>query len=170
MNKIKNILASLALLSSATLSYGAQATLTTVTAGVNANMGSNIVAGQLYISEITIANSAASALQVALFDAPGTNLTFTVGPFTNFYTTNGTVLTVSTNFFGNTQTNTNTMVYTVAQSVTGMVYSYRPIASISVGASATVTYRPVDGLMTSFGVSCTNNTSCVYTITYSTIR
>jgi len=172
MNKLINNLKQLAivatlLIGAAVNSHAATAAVTTSAASTNSIIGGT---NQVYISEITIANLVAQPLQVALFDAPSTNLTFTAGAYTNSFTYPTNYVVVFTNYSGIVQSNTNAATFTELRSIASHSVSYRLLASVAVGASSTVTYKPIDGLTTSYGVCSTNNTNCTITVTYSGIR
>jgi len=147
-------------------SYGAVASVTTTSANTNSILSSN----QVYIASVTIANNTAQPLQVALFDAPTNVLTFSASAYTNYTTYATNYVVVFTNFSGVVQSNTNAAVFTEARSIPAATRNYRLLVYQAVGASSTVTYNPIGGLTTDYGICSTNNTNCTITVTYSGLR
>lgn len=125
---------------------------------------------QIYtIREVVVANAGTGPVNVAFFDAESTNQTYVRGAFTNTtsYTTN--YVTVFTNFSGMLQTNTNSGIWSYAQSFLAMTNSRaRIIPTMVVGATNTLTYTPTVPPSGGFGLVVTNTagTNVTVTVTY----
>lgn len=142
---------------------GATVTGTYTSAGTNSllsvsGMGKSIV----------IANSSAAASVVKLFNAPSTDLTYTLAAYTNTtsYTTNLT--NVYTTTTGISQTNIKSGVLVInQQQVAASTNNYDVIATFTVPANNTLTYTwGGNGVRFGNGVLVTNSTNANITFTY----
>lgn len=145
-------------------SFAAKAT--DVSTAATAAATNNIFTGSGRVQSIIIANDVASALTVKFFDAPSTNLTYSLGAYTNYlsYTTN--IVTSYITPAGVTQLTTNSGVFTYANTVASSTPAYRTVATLNLAASTSMVYYPTNGLIVTFGLSVTNNTNCTITTTY----
>lgn len=146
----------------------AEATASPTTASWNSVIGTNAV----NIQQVTIANSAASALSVSLYDSPNTNKTYVRSAYTNTlsYVTN--MVTVITNFSGVLQTNTNSVLYTYNSVAAQATNNYRLLVTLTVPASETITWTPAggQGIYANFGVNALVDTNCTITVQYNSAR
>lgn len=148
---MKRILSILSLALVCMVSRGADTVLTMNAAGTN----SVFSVGQT-ISQVTVA-AGATNLTLALFDAPSTSLTYVRGAYATFnqYTTN--IVTIFTNTGGVLQTNTNSGVYTYQVTNGNATNSFKLLTRLTVPANTTVTWTPINGASTTFGVLATND-------------
>jgi hypothetical protein len=122
------------------------------------------------IYKLMIANGTGSASTVAFYDTSATNLTYTLGQYTNTtqYTTN--LVTTYTNYLGVIQTNTNTFLYTLNTTQTASTNNYRRLATIVVPAGNTVTYSPTTPLAALLGLTVTNDAAVSVTVDYAPLK
>lgn len=123
------------------------------------------------IQSIVVVNAGASAATFTFTDSSVTNATFVLSAYTNYtsYTTN--IVTVFTTFSGVNQTNTNTGIFTVVQTVAQSTNNYRNVLTLVVPANTTTTFTPVGGVQVSRGLTVqtqtANATNATVTTTYS---
>jgi len=162
MKKLLSIIAALACLVVVNVE-GASATGVYTSAATNSLLSVGGVAKSLLI-----ANSAASASTVTFFDAPSTDLTYTLAAYTNTtsYTTNLTNVYVTTTGISQTNISENVLVI-LKQQVAASTNNYATISTFTVPASSTLTYT-FGGAGTRFmnGVCVTNSTNANITLTY----
>lgn len=159
------------LLGSFALAFGALAdpSVTTITSGVTST-NALLPSRQVFIAQVTVANATAVTNTLSLYDAPTNVLTWTRGAYTNTYTYATNIVQTWTNFSGVSTSVTNAAVFTASNPVAAATNDYRLLTSIVVGPGATVTYTPVNGLLTSFGLAAKSLTNATVTVEYSDIR
>lgn len=145
----------------------AEASVTTTTNSYNSVIGTNAV----NIAQITVANAAASAMTVRVYDSPNTNTTYVRGAYTNTLSYLTNLVTVFTNFSGVIQTNTNQVLYTYTSVAPQATNSYRLLTTLSVPASDTLVWSPAgDGVYANFGVNVFASTNGTITVQYNSAR
>lgn len=124
----------------------------------------------IYIASVTIQNATGVTGTVRLIDAPSTSLTYTRGSFTvpSSYTTN--YVTTYTNINGVTTSVTNSALFSLNTTVAASTNNYKTINLFTVPANTTVTWTPVNGAYTVYGLLVTNNAVCTMTTSYAPIR
>lgn len=118
--------------------------------------------------QITIANSAASASTVTIYDAPSTNLTYTLSGYTNTtsYTTNLTNIITTTTGVSQTNINSN-VLWTERAVVSASTNTYNVLLNVSIPAGGNYTYTPSgNGLRFVNGLLVVNTTNAAVTVTY----
>lgn len=151
------------------LSVNAVTSVTTITSSATTT-NALLPTAQLYVSQITVANATAVTNTLAFYDAPTNVLAWTRAAYTNTVTFSTNIVQTFTNFSGVTQSVTNAAVYTVSNPVAAATSNYKSLTTIVVGPGSTVTYTPVNGLLTSFGLAATSLTNATVTVEYSNIR
>lgn len=146
------------------VSFSAKAVESTVTQVGNGSNSLFGVSGR--VQSIQVANNTASALTTIFYDSPSNTFYYSLGAYTNYISYMTNIVTVITLQSGVLQTNTNTGVFTVAQTVGASTPAYRTVAVINVAASSTYTYYPTNGLLVAFGLGFTNNTGTTVTATW----
>lgn len=133
---------------------------------------SELVAGANgVITLLSVANSATNSCVITLFDAPATNLTYTVGAYTNATVTSQSTIVTNINILGNTNYSTNTTITTTLSPVSASTNSYPKLLTYTVPASTTTTLPLSPGLFFSRGVMLTNAaTNVTVTVVYQTTR
>ncbi len=160
LNKFK--IGFVALLAAIATTASAVDTTTTIT-GNGSNSIFNVSAR---VQSIIVANDTAAALTVKFYDSPTNVFQFVNGAYTNYISYMTNIVSTFTTPAGVTQTNTNSGVYTVAQTVSASTNFYRVVATINVAASSSLVYYPTNGLLVAYGLSVTNNTNCTITTTW----
>lgn len=142
----------------------------TVVSSLVTNGTASIVGDGVYIASVQVANATGVTAYVSLFDAPSTSLTYTRAAFTypSSYTTN--IVTTYTNINGVSTSVTNSAVYTYTATAAAATNSYRLINTITVPANSTVTWTPVNGYYTVYGILATNNAVTTATTTYAPLQ
>lgn len=164
MKKFFNILLVMAaLLTSRVLAIDVVTSLAT-------NDTQSISSSGIYIASVTIQNATGVTGTFRLLDAPSTSLTYTRGSFTvpTSYSTN--YVSTYTNINGVVTSVTNSALFTLNTTVAASTNSYKTINLITVPANSTVTWTPVNGAYTVFGLLVTNNIVSTMTTSYAPIR
>lgn len=130
----------------------------------------SVASSGIYIASVTIQNATGVTDTVRLIDAPSTSLTYTRGSFTvpTSYTTN--YVSTYTNINGVVTSVTNSALFTLNTTVAATTNSYRTINLFTVPANTTVTWTPVNGAYTVYGLLVTNNAVSTMTTSYAPIR
>lgn len=164
---MKKLISLIALLGLFTYNTQAQ-TITTVNAtaeGLN-----SIITNGARILSVTLTASSTNTAFVRFVDSYATNLTYTLSSYTNFITYATNIVSVYTTPAGVSQTNTNSGVYTVKQTVAASTNNYPTITTMSAGTNATVTWTPTtgnaSGQMIMRGLTATNDNACTITVRY----
>jgi hypothetical protein len=128
--------------------------------------GTNVLKASqsLYLTSVQFANGTGSAVTVELFDAPTNVLTYSVGAYTNHITYTSNVVSTVVGFNGSTNSFTNQVLVTVANSVSSATPAYRSITKVAIPANSSLTV-PINTLA-AFGVVATNNGVATVTMTY----
>jgi hypothetical protein len=123
------------------------------------------------VQSIIFNNPNSAAVTVALFDTASTNLTYTLGAYTNQVPSVGTTVLTWTNVLGRTESSTNTTVTYTPTLVAASTNNYPKIISYIVNTNSTVTFTPATPLFFNNGIAVTNSaTNVTMTITYSRTR
>ncbi|MDO8335173.1 MAG: hypothetical protein Q7T74_00095 [Candidatus Saccharibacteria bacterium] len=147
------------------LAFNANAQITTTVSPTGASTNS-IVANSARILSITVTASATNTATVRFVDSGTTNLTYTIGSYTNTITYATNIVSSFVTFTGVTNNTTNAGVYTVVNTVAASTNSYPTITTIAAGANATVTWTPAPGQIVIRGVTSTNDLPADITIRY----
>lgn len=145
------------------VAQAATISLTTTNASTN-----SVVAGYLLVSSITFANGTSTdAASVTLYDAPSTNLTYTLSSYTN-NTISSTITntTVWTNYFGVSQTNSFLMRTNTTSVVSASTNTYPVILAVNVPASGQSTFTFSPAREVNMGILAVGNTNFTAVVDY----
>ncbi len=136
-----------------------------------ATINNLIPTNQLLISSVVLVNSTTTNATITLIDSPRGVLLWTNSAYTSRVVTLGNVTNIYTNFLGVIETNMITNVV-VGGFVTnsGATNAFRVLATLGVPANNSVTYIPSTPLVTSYGLTVTNNPNVNITVNYSNVR
>ena len=119
-------------------------------------------------TQIVLANSAASAATVTIYDAPSTDLTYVLAAYTNTVSFTTNITDVITTATGRSQTNVySNVLWTSRAVVSASTNSYPVLLSVQVPAGGNYTYTPSSpGLRFIQGMAIVTTTNCAPTVTY----
>lgn len=123
------------------------------------------------INQITLANAAAAAVTIKLYDAPTNVLTYVVAAYTNVIRSSSSVITTYTNILGRVESRTNTVLGITYAPTSAVTNNYRLIYTGVVPASSTLSFVPTSPLSYGLGLALNNSaTNVAATIDYSPSR
>lgn len=138
----------------------------TTTGPLAANSSNSIFQVSGRVVQMVLANNDATATTLRFYDAPTNRLNYTNAAYTNYITYTTNIVSVITLPSGVLQTNTNSGVFTVAQTVAAAATFYRNVATVVIPASSTIVYSPTNGLLVGFGFAVTNVGNATITTTW----
>lgn len=163
MKKLTSIIA--ALLLCALPLMGAQ-----VSSSISGASTNSLLSEGVAITKVTLANSSGAAATVHFVDAPSTDLTYTVGAYTNVTIAVSNIVSTYTSITGFSVTNTNTLVTHTTNVTAASTNNYRSLLTLVVPDGQTVTYTPTVSLIGFQGVLSTNSTNIDITLDYVPLR
>jgi hypothetical protein len=137
------------------------------------NTSESILTSPAVIRQITAVNARSSgdASTLKLFDTSSTNLTFSIGAYTNNVITTVSVVSTNTDILGNDLITTNSYIRVTPTLVSATTGNYRNVYTMVVPAGETLTYTPTTGIFLGNGLAATNiNSGVTATIEYSKVR
>lgn len=150
---MKKLLLILALL--LTLNVGKAEIIST---NLAASTNHSVVFGPLELLQVVAANNSTNAINLYLYDAPSTNLTYTNAAYTiTTLSAAVNVIKTYTNFYGRTNSWTNYVMTNITTVVAASTNNYLLISSLAVPAGTTVTYTPAQSVPVNRGILATNS-------------
>lgn len=126
--------------------------------------GSLITSNSVYVTGLQFANGTGGAVTVEVFDAPLTNVTFSVGAYTNYISYISNVVSTIVGYTGHTNLQTNAVLMHVPNAVSAATLSYKSLTKVTVPASSSLTV-PINSVA-SYGILVTNNAAITVTLSY----
>lgn len=143
------------------------ATIVSSPSGASTN---NLLASGAAITQVSIANSSGGAVSIRLLDAPSTDLTYTIGAYTNVTRSVVSVTNSYTDRFGNSQSSVGNMVRTTESVTAASTNDYRSLIILTVPNGETFTYTPTTPVVALQGILLTNQDAVDVTIQYAPIK
>jgi hypothetical protein len=140
-------------------------------ATATANGLTNLTTTGAGIFRITVTSVNAAAQTVTLYDTPATNLTYTVGAYTNTSLVSATVVSTVIDILGNTNNFTNNVIYRTNAVVAASTNNYKTLTTVVIPAGTTYTYTPAIPLNALQGITASHSATGLTTVVdYSPIK
>lgn len=137
---------------------------------LSANSLTSVIASPSYLVSVQVANATGAAGTLRLVDTASTNQTYVRAAFTVPFTYATNIVSTFTNINGVVTSITNAAYFTVNTSVANATNYYNSLNVMSVPANSTITWYPVNGAFTHFGLCATNDAALTITTTYAPLN